>query len=303
MRAYAPLTSCQPGSMQQPPMILALSAVLPQLTVYGLAEDNTRLTVQVKQPDSAVFAGAGSTSADYWGYWSFTITLPQTPGDFAIRAVSPGGVSSAVAYSNGTPLRAAILQQGRAGYSGALDTSIDAWTPLTNFGLAGVTGVRSGNVRRSLHRFDLSGLREGAPVLHAGLALYSHDRSNCAAISVASYMENQAWDAAAATWISATTTLAWALPGADPTPAGDTQDPSDIVLVNQVERWYRWDVTDMVQSWISGRTQNDGILLRWNSAPGSASVLYRFAATEYWSTPRHPYLFLTLVDQAPLRAK
>jgi hypothetical protein len=49
--------------------------------------------------------------------------------------------------------------------------------------------------------------------------------------------------------------------------------------VSSVNDWHEWDITPLVQSWLSSPATNRGVLLKGD---GATSVEYIYASSEYW---------------------
>ena len=170
---------------------------------------------------------------------------------------------------------------------------------------------------RSLLRFDLSSLPDDPSlIVQADLALYYWDRPHddpvgrtydvLALTNSWDEMESswQARDdynsAEPLYWDSYTTGVPAYQPGGgdfDPVAYASTQVPADI------SQWMIWDVTDLIDDWLSGVVANEGLLIKDSEEieadPGGGSVswLARFRSGEYSEAEFRPYLEVTYVPE------
>jgi hypothetical protein len=131
-------------------------------------------------------------------------------------------------------------------FAGYPDTNYDAVTTL------GVELDDNGDEAHTLVQFDLSALPGDAEVISATLELYalfttqpSYDIQTNAILG--------SWDETTVTWSN--------MPNAEP--AGDP--PSTILGASG---WYGWDVTNVVDGWVSGSLTDHGILLHGGDTVG-----------------------------------
>ncbi|MBN2327418.1 MAG: DNRLRE domain-containing protein [Candidatus Omnitrophica bacterium] len=73
----------------------------------------------------------------------------------------------------------------------------------------------------------------------------------------------------------------------------------DAVLVEEAEAWRKWDITALMQEWISGALPNYGMVLRGES--GSPSVY--FHSSEAVDETNRPYIETELITAAPTRSR
>ncbi|MCK4302639.1 MAG: DNRLRE domain-containing protein [Candidatus Eisenbacteria sp.] len=182
------------------------------------------------------------------------------------------------------------LQQGVGGYSGTTDTYLNDWAKTTNYGTNVNIKIRSSDVQKSLVKFDLSGEEGllGAAINSATLSVYVTTRSNANTLTVGSYKVLREWTESQATWNIAKTSVNWGTAGCNNTTSDRRAGYSDTEVLNAVGTWFSWDVTDIVQSWISVPSSNKGIALKYVSSSGS--VEYRAIMSEYGTTSIRPKL-------------
>ncbi|MBC7234666.1 MAG: DNRLRE domain-containing protein [Chloroflexi bacterium] len=199
---------------------------------------------------------------------TFTPLASATPGPSPTATFTP--------LPGGTTI---VLQEGNLGYSGTQDTYISQWQPTTNYGGNVTMTVRQGHVRSSLIRFDLSGLPAGATIQSATLSLYAVSRSNAGNLTVDLYEVLRAWTEGQATWELARTGRPWAQAGCSQPVADLAVSATSSQFVNDINTWFQWDVTSLVQAWVANPAANQGMILKGD---GPTSVEYSFATSDYW---------------------
>lgn len=185
-----------------------------------------------------------------------------------------------------------VLQQGQNGYSGTSDTWISTWNGATNYEGQSLLTFRGGDRDRMsvLFRYDLSSIPSGVHIVRATLDLYATDVTNPAGTWASSYAVREQWAAGQATWLQARTGVFWGDGGCNLPPQDRDAEPSDSVFVEGEFAWFSWDITDMVQEWVSGTELNYGVLIRCPGEPVSANVQHNFQASEGSPTEQRPKL-------------
>ncbi|WP_437338979.1 DNRLRE domain-containing protein [Sorangium sp. So ce394] len=139
------------------------------------------------------------------------------------------------------------IQRG-AGPAGVADAVLWQSSPSWNDG-AGVTlstgTTAGGGLRRSLLRFDLSGLPQGAEVVSASLSLSQTFKTVDSTVRV--HRATSAWEEAAVTWAS----------------FGEAFDPAVAASFTSGggSGFRSSDVTELARAWASGEAANHGVLL------------------------------------------
>lgn len=205
------------------------------------------------------------------------LTPTSTPGVTPTFTPGPSPTPTATATpALGGVVR--IFQQSLLGYDGVADTYINQWSPDEKRGFDAKVAVRQGGVFKTLIRFDLSELPQGATIEEAKLGLYAYGRSNAGGMDVRVYPVLRSWSEGQATWNDATASVTWGQPGCSQ--AGvDRGDLAATTVVNAVNTWHEWDVTPLVQTWVSKTAPNQGMIL---VGEGATSVEYLFASSDYW---------------------
>ncbi len=73
---------------------------------------------------------------------------------------------------------------------------------------------------------------------------------------------NQGWDNMQVTWYEAWKGHPWAVPGANGVPDDRDGDPTDTQTISHLYEWYTWDVTSIIQSWVSDHDTMKGLLVK-----------------------------------------
>ena len=191
-----------------------------------------------------------------------------------------------------------VLQHGPT-YQGTADTFISAWFPQTNYGAYYLMQVGSDGNRRALIRFEISGVPEGATVISSTLSIWAHARqvsSTQIGPLVGAYQVKRGWAENQATWDNARATEQWGEPGCDSRFSDRAIVATDSQEVLEIERWYDFDVTQMVQQWMASPADNHGLLL---IGQGETSARFDFASAQFWFQQYHPKLTIAYVAATP----
>jgi len=132
------------------------------------------------------------------------------------------------------------------------DAYISVISPSSNYGSAPTLGVgrQSGRtLHRSLFRFDLSGIPAGATVLSASFRAYLvQSFGTPPTLNVELKRINTAWEEMTVTWN---------------TPL-DYTGMDNVVTVGTAAGYYGWDVTSLVQTWLSSDAGSNHGLALWS---------------------------------------
>ena len=187
-------------------------------------------------------------------------------------------------------------------YSGVQDTYLHGWYPNTPYGTtqpeASFLRLRQDGWARSLIKFDLAplfqNLSPGATivVLEAKLFLSLAWTSNTVPMSVDIYRVNRHWEEVTATWNSP-----WSEGGCNAVP-GDRQEVfvATASVPTLVGEWVNWDITGLVQEWVSGQSVNEGVLL---IGKGEVNREITFRSSDHGEFLIRPKLYIKYFEQPP----
>ncbi len=140
-----------------------------------------------------------------------------------------------------------------------IDSEIWDQEPNNNYGDNKETWVSSASydITRSLLRFNMSKIPVGAKILQATLSLYLISSSTWGEDHpVSAYRITNNWKEDEVSWNSRETGENWNIAGGD-----FDNTPVVTSLVGSTKQYYEWIITPLVQGWVDGRYENDGVLL------------------------------------------
>ncbi len=209
------------------------------------------------------------------------------------------------------------LQQGINGYSGCSDAHILAnksdWNTGGEDGLEVTGNGGEADAKHGLIRFDLSSLPVEVKIDSAWLELYLVKRRTpqSAPKSLGIFRINRPWDegsgndlagydgrpvaAGECSWQYASYPgQPWSQSGAEGVPADRLGTPEYVRTISPSDslgKWYSWNITSLVQFWLSHPDSNFGLLLREPSVSPATGIL-NFASGEYTTETLRPKLTL-----------
>jgi hypothetical protein len=151
-----------------------------------------------------------------------------------------------------------IIQEGTFGHTE--DTYIYRYAADANYFLAPQLKVGSKQNHSALLRFDLSPIPAGATIDSASLQVYAEGWGG-SDLPIGAYAVLRGVQLAQTTWNTAKTGANWEAGGANA--ATDRRlNPESSLLTHGPKQWYSFDLTALVQEWVSGSPPNNGVLLR-----------------------------------------
>jgi len=168
------------------------------------------------------------------------------------------------------------------------DTYIYRYAPNANYALQPLLRVGYKQTHAALLRFDLSAIPPGATIDEAWLEVYAAGWSGPGAdITIGAYAIKASAQISETTWNEAQAGGLWAVPGCGDTILDRRDTPESTLTTAGPLRWYRFDLSALVQGWFGGATTNNGVLLR-QEAYNLFSCL--FASAEYPNSALRPRL-------------
>lgn len=160
---------------------------------------------------------------------------------------------------------------------GAPTCQLDSAVASANCAGTTFTVGKGGSVQREVMAFDLSALYRNVIVTEAGLGLHVSSTANSTADAVTGQVVTKAWDTSA-TWTKATASTVWANAGGDFTAA-----PAFTIGNAAAAGDYFPRMTQTVADWVSGKTANNGLLIKANE--GVTNTLTLASANDPSSAP------------------
>jgi len=204
---------------------------------------------------------------------ALALRLMAGPAEGGGPSEGPGGRFPGVRLAATSALTEVVLQQGKSpsingnpvgpAYTGTQDTYINRWIPDTNFGNESRLMLGQSRAYRPLVRFDLTpgSIPPASTVVTAQLGLYCYARNVFNALTAQVYQVVRPWNPTQATWMNATAADQWSIEGCDHPSTDRWATP---VLTRSVfDRlvFQYFDVTSIVQNWVTDPSSNKGLLL------------------------------------------
>jgi hypothetical protein len=155
-----------------------------------------------------------------------------------------------------------FFQRGWTGYTEDCDTTL---RPVTSSPGSNSLWISADGTQKALLQFDLSVLPTNVEVVSATLSLFSSFHSSVDDMTVNCYGIKRPWDVSNATWVNATQTTQWEVPGCGG-PSDREPTAASSAVVTSGETWYHFDVTDLAQSWVADPSANHGVVLEGEAA-------------------------------------
>jgi hypothetical protein len=206
------------------------------------------------------FYSADDADTRYQPYLRITYTIGGGPTATPIVSATPTKTPSTTA----TPQH--FTKQGALH-----DTFISSWFVDTNYDATSQRlAVRGNSSMRSLIKFDLSTLPQGATVVSGTLTLTTFeydDGKPHLPLNIGTYLVNKAWLEWEATWNIAMTGVPWGAPGCNAVPDDRLGVPSSITQAQEVSAptgpgiSYVWNITSIAQAWANNPSAQAGLML------------------------------------------
>jgi hypothetical protein len=138
---------------------------------------------------------------------------------------------------------------------------------------------------RTYVQFDLSSIPSGATVLEATLRLFYDDCDfGPDAVDVGTYEVTSPW---------AESTLSW---NTQPSFAGTAEDVVSLACAGATGVYVEWDVTGLVQDWVSGSAPNHGVAMKAVVEVGDSGRLLAAFASREGTIGERPQLVVSYVE-------
>jgi hypothetical protein len=157
------------------------------------------------------------------------------------------------------PVESIVQTTVQLGKTDGKDTFLDNGNPTTNYGVSSRLYMNQYNDpiqgNRPMVQFNLSDF-ENKTITNAQIWLYRYDGSTNVDGTVRVYRVTRDWTESGATYNTYDGSNAWTTSGGD---YNNTPYDTQTVYVS-INRWYNWDITELVQSWLAGTYQNYGMI-------------------------------------------
>ncbi|MDA8212789.1 MAG: DNRLRE domain-containing protein [Clostridia bacterium] len=178
-----------------------------------------------------------------------------------------------------------------------IDTNMRSYFPTQTGGSDTTLGVglyqdaNQSNRIRSLFKFDLSSIPQGASILDATLNLWMASVTNNTSIGVEVHKVTRAWTESGANWNTSDGTTAWTTPGGDFNATPETT-VTGIGPLLDLSFNITFDITTMVANWVQTPSSNLGMLLKSNSE--TTNTVKKFTSSDDVNNPNNrPMLAVT----------
>jgi len=230
---------------------------------------------------------------------TLTPTRTSTASPTATKTTVPGPTATPTATPTASPTPvltpiARVFKQGVApdsSYAGAEDTFLSSFSPDVSWAAHDSLRIsgRFGGSERALLRFNLEGyVPENAHIHSAKLSLFAWARRTLYGLRISAYDVLRPWQAHQATWNLARSSEQWEEPGCEGLGTDRTEEPADSRFTYFTDYWYEWDVTSLVQQWVSDPACNRGVVLIGH--PTEQEMHFR--ASEWRAPQQRPALWV-----------
>ncbi len=219
-----------------------------------------------------------------------TSTPANSPTPTATRTPTPAGPTASPTPTSASSETTITLQQGSNGYFDCNDTYIYQYAPETSYCWNDQLKVGYKQQNAALLRFNLSSIAPEATITQATLQLYATGWSGTN-ITVDAYVITRNLRTRQATWNQSQSGNPWGQPGCNDTSTDRRASPESSRTASGINRWYDFDLTAVVQDWVSGGLANHGVLLR--SASSTSRTSFYFASAQRGDLYRRPRIVIT----------
>jgi len=276
--SYRPVLLVTYRSSAPPATATATPTPTPSQTLTKTATRTATQTLAPIVPATAT-ATPGTTPA-------VTHTPTRTPSPSSTRVPTRPSQQSTI-----------VLQQHADGYQGASDTHIYQYEPGRNYCQERQLRVGQRQQYAALIRFDLAGIASQTPVSHAVLEVYAAGWGGTN-MTIDAFAVGRPVQLCESTWTQARAGVPWQVPRGNDGYADRRSMPESTITTSGMARWYAFDITTLVQSWLAGTYANNGIMLR--GASPTAGAAFYFASSEAAEANLRPRLVITLGGPGPI---
>jgi hypothetical protein len=160
------------------------------------------------------------------------------------------------------------------------DSYLNEPNPNTNYGGENYLYIENwtGTGRRPIIQFNLSSVLT-SDIIDANVWLYRHDGTTTEPTTINVHRVTQSWTEAGSDWDTYDGTNDWPVAN-DGGDYDSTIEDSNSVL-DSVNAWYDWDISDLIQEWKDGTYENYGMLFE----ASADSYWHQFRSSDYVTDP------------------
>ena len=249
-----------------------------------------------------------TTTKTYESAGTYTVTLTvtdttgQTATDTATVVVTAATTTTPSAPTNtSTSTPPSTPAEGSVSYSPTSDNGLRTSSPNSVFSTINYIDIGTSSAScRDLMMFDLSGYKTTDTITQATLSLYWYypaatTRTSDTVVDI--YRPAAQWDPKSVTWNSRAAGVPWSTAGGSwydkngaaqgSTPYASLTFPAKTVPGN---KYYDFDVTQLVQEYVSGKYPNTGFFLKARTESGNYIAFY---SSEWSNAAQRPKLTVT----------
>lgn len=255
---------------------------------------NAGINQMLWQANNSNCTGYTNASNISFGTNTFSGTISPTsnsPVSISVTANQAQGASYSIKRDRVKIYQPTITKTLQLGTDPGMDTYISSLLSTNNYGIAGEGVSKIGSIlQNQLIQFDVSKIPSSAKIVSATLQLYQNSSTAAATVSahriINSWVEgtkNGSGTADGATWKTSNGSTVWISNGGDygAISIANTSISNGTGIVN-------WDISSLVQNWVSGKYANNGLLLNT-----SDNVIASFASKEDATAANRPKLVIT----------
>jgi hypothetical protein len=145
------------------------------------------------------------------------------------------------------------------------DTWVTSQSPSNNYGATSQMQITTeGNNRKYyLSKFDISTIPQGSRIVSAELEMYHEWININASDEYSLYSMQEEWSEGSGNWSASGDGATWNTSDGTSIWSWDSNhDTNAITTSSVVSGWQQWDLTELVQTWVSGTRDNHGVLIK-----------------------------------------
>jgi hypothetical protein len=229
-----------------------------------------------------------------------TSTAMPTPTRTPTRAATPTATFGPSPTTTPTFRPTPTALPGARVFPISRDTYVNRWSIDENYATASTMNVRQGDVMSPLLYTLLTSIPTGQQVQLARLHVFVVHRTNAGNLMATVHEVLRDWNEGEANWVRASKDTEWQESGCNDVGIDRAGEVTDQVQLNAEGAWFAFDVTRLVQHWVTDPTSNHGLILKGS---GGTSVQYEFASRDFPVGAVRPWLEVLYGRSSPTPSK